>query len=218
MSKRAHSKAGPREVKEFEEEVLQIDRVTRVVKGGRRLRFRATVIIGNRKGKVGVGVGKSEEVVGAIQKAVADAKKSLITVTMDGTTVPHEVKVKYKSAKILIMPASDGTGLIAGGPIRKIVELSGIKNILSKSFGTTNKIACARATIIALGQMKKTRFTKKEVIAAPKATIMPKQEVTGSAAVGQRKEPAPKATPVAAPRAQAPVAHKPEPKIEESNK
>jgi len=161
MSKNPHSRGRPqKEVKEFEEEVLQIDRVTRVVKGGRRLRFRATVIIGNRKGKVGVGVGKSEEVVGAIQKAVADAKKNLATIIVDGTTIPHETKVKYKSARIILIPASEGTGIIAGGPIRKVVELSGIRNILSKSLGTTNKISCARATLLALAEMQKTPFTK----------------------------------------------------------
>jgi len=162
MSKNPHSKARPqKEVKEFEEDVLQIDRVTRVVKGGRRLRFRATVIIGNRKGKVGVGVGKSEEVVGAIQKAVADAKKNLITVDLDGTTIPHQVKHKYKSARIILIPASEGTGIIAGGPIRKVVGLAGIQNLLSKSYGSTNKISCARATTEALDSLQKTPFSKR---------------------------------------------------------
>lgn len=108
-----------REPKEFEEEVIKIDRVTRVVKGGRRLRFRATVVIGNKKGKVGVGIGKSTEVTGAIQKAIAKAKKSLITVPMVGQTIPHRVKVKYKSAHLLLMPACPGTGIIAGGATAK---------------------------------------------------------------------------------------------------
>ena len=123
----------PREQKEFQEAVLQIDRVTRVVKGGRRLRFRATVCVGNLKGKVGVGIGKSTEVTGAIQKAVSSAKKDMITVNMDGTTVPHDIQVKYKSAKIRIIPASKGTGLIAGGAIRKVLELAGFKDVLTKS-------------------------------------------------------------------------------------
>jgi small subunit ribosomal protein S5 len=161
MSKKPHSRNHQKEVKEFDEEVLQIDRVTRVVKGGRRLRFRATVIIGNRKGKVGVGVGKSEEVVGAIQKAVADAKKNLATIIVDKTTIPHATKVKYKSARIILIPASEGTGIIAGGPVRKVVELAGIRNILSKSLGTTNKISCARATLLALAGMERTPFTGK---------------------------------------------------------
>jgi small subunit ribosomal protein S5 len=169
-----HSKHGPsREAKEFEEEVLQIDRVTRVVKGGRRLRFRATVIIGDRKGRVGVGVGKSEEVVGAIKKAISDAKKNLITVKLDGKTIPHEVKIKYKSAQILLLPASPGTGIIAGGAIRKIIDLVGISDLLSKSFGTTNKISCSRATILALKSLRETPFTQKATYSEKKA---PKSE------------------------------------------
>jgi small subunit ribosomal protein S5 len=174
MAKKPFQNKGRRkEPKEFEEEVLQIDRVTRVVKGGRRLRFRATVIIGDRKNRVGVGVGKSEEVVGAIQKGIADAKKNLINVTLDGNTIPHEVKIKYKSAKILLLPAAPGTGIIAGGAVRKIVELSGIKDILSKSYGTTNKISCSRATIKALESLRETPFMKKKT--APKKPETPKK-------------------------------------------
>lgn len=144
-----------KEPTEFEEEVLQIDRVTRVVKGGRRLRFRATVIVGNKNGRVGMGIGKSNEVVGAIKKAIHQAKKSLLTVPLVHSTIPHEVKLKYKSAKIMIMPASLGTGIIAGGAIRKIAELSGIKNILSKIFGTRNRITNAYAMMLALRNLKK---------------------------------------------------------------
>ena len=150
MSKKPHSRNHQKEVKEFDEEVLQIDRVTRVVKGGRRLRFRATVIIGNRKGKVGVGVGKSEEVVGAIQKAVADAKKNLATIIVDKTTIPHATKVKYKSARIILIPASEGTGIIAGGALRVVLEHAGIRNVLSKRYGTTNKLVNAQCTMKAL--------------------------------------------------------------------
>lgn len=186
--------SGPREVKEYEEEVLQIDRVTRVVKGGRRMRFRATVILGNRKGKVGVGVGKSEEVIGAIGKAVSDAKKNLINITMDGTTIPHQIQTKYKSAKVLLMPAMEGTGIIAGGPVRKIVELSGIKNIMSKSFGTTNKIACARATIEALKSLRETPFSirnkNRAAQAKPAAAVVP----------AATTKPAPVTKPVQAPK------------------
>ncbi|MBT3704569.1 30S ribosomal protein S5 [Candidatus Peregrinibacteria bacterium] len=177
MAKKPHSKRRPeREAKEFEEGVLQIDRVTRVVKGGRRLRFRATVIIGDRKGRVGVGVGKSEEVVGAIQKAIADAKKNLITVKLDRTTIPHEVTMRYKSAHILLLPAAEGTGIIAGGAVRKVVELSGIKDILSKSFGTTNKISCSRGTLKALENLRETPFSKKQKQAAkPEQNKKPEQ-------------------------------------------
>lgn len=194
MSKRPHSKNSPvREVKEFEEEVLELARVTRVVKGGRRMRFRATVVIGNRNGKVGVGVGKSEEVVGSIQKAISDAKKNLIVVKMDGTTIPHDIAIKYKSASILLMPAAPGTGIIAGGTIRKVVELAGIKDILSKSFGTTNKISCSRATLEALSLLKENPYMQRS--AARSAAIRAK-----SAALSPR-----------APAAPSPVAQKPKP-------
>lgn len=172
----------PREPKEFEEEVLQIDRVTRVVAGGRRLRFRATVVIGNRKGKVGVGLGKAGEVAIAIQKAIAKAKKSLITVSIVKNSIPHPVEQKFKAAIIMMKPASEGTGIIAGGAIRKILDLAGVKNVLSKRFGTTNKIANARATIMALKKLQQPRATTTAAVAkeAPKAakagTTAPKTE------------------------------------------
>lgn len=146
---------GRREPSEYEEEVLQIDRVTRVVKGGRRLRFRATVVVGNKNGKVGIGIGKSNEVVGAIQKAIRQAKKDFIMVPIKDGTIPHEVKLKFKSARLIMLPAGPGTGIIAGGAIRKIAELAGIKNLLSKMFGANNRITNAQATILALKQLKK---------------------------------------------------------------
>lgn len=152
-------RGGRREPSEYEEEVLQIDRVTRVVKGGRRLRFRATVVVGNRKGKVGIGIGKSHEVVGAIQKAITQAKKDMVVVPLKNGTIPHDVTVKFKSAKIFMMPASPGTGIIAGGAVRKIAELAGIKNMLSKMFGARNRITNAQATMIALGQLKSMKKT-----------------------------------------------------------
>ena len=148
---RAHKKP-----KEFQESVIQIDRVTRVVKGGRRLRFRATVCIGNRKGKVGIGMGKSKEVQGAIQKAVAQAKKNMITIKLDEHTVAHDVQSKFKSAKVLIKPASEGTGLIAGGAVRTVLELVGVKNVLTKSLGSNNKINTTKATIEALRMLRVT--------------------------------------------------------------
>lgn len=158
-------KAPIKETKEFEEEVIQIDRVTRVVKGGRRLRFRATVAIGNKKGKVGVGVGKSTEVTGAIQKAISKAKKNLITVPMVNSTIPHKVNVKFKSAKMIIMPACPGTGIIAGGPLRKICELAGIKDVLAKCLGNNNKLNNSKATIKAFEQLKEIPWiTKKQEV------------------------------------------------------
>lgn len=143
-----------REPGEYEEEVLQIDRVTRVVKGGRRLRFRATVIVGNKNGKVGMGIGKSTEVVGAIQKAINQAKKDMVVVPLNKGTIPHGINRKFKSAKIMIMPATPGTGIIAGGAVRKIAELAGIKNMLSKIFGSRNRITNAQCMMYALQELK----------------------------------------------------------------
>lgn len=139
---------------EYEEEVIQIDRVTRVVKGGRRLRFRATVVVGNKKGKVGLGLGKSHEVTGAIRKATAQAKKHFIRVPIINETIPHEIYLKFKSAKIFLKPASRGTGLIAGSSIRKVLELAGVKNILSKALGASNRITNSKATILALQKLR----------------------------------------------------------------
>lgn len=169
-----------REASEFEEEVIQIDRVTRVVKGGRRLRFRATVVIGNKKGKVGMGIGKSVEVQGAIKKAVAQAKKSLIEVPIVGETIPHRVQVKFKSAKMLIMPACPGTGIIAGGPLRKILELAGVKDVLSKVLGCKNRLSNSQAAIMALGELKTFPWRKQAAPVAPKqptAAPAPKTDV-----------------------------------------
>lgn len=149
-------RGGSREPSEYEEEVLQIDRVTRVVKGGRRLRFRATVVVGNKNGKVGIGIGKSHEVVGAIQKAIHQAKKDMLVVPMRNGTLPHEIFIKFKAARILMMPAAPGTGIIAGGAVRKIAELAGIKNMLSKMFGCSNRLTNAQATMIALRKLKPT--------------------------------------------------------------
>ena len=156
-------KAPIREPKEYEEEVIQIDRVTRVVKGGRRLRFRATVAIGNKKGKVGVGIGKSTEVTGAIQKAISQAKKTMITVPITGSTIPHRIKMKYKSARLLLMPACPGTGIIAGGPLRKIIELAGVKDILSKCLGSNNRVINSQATVIALSRLKELPWVTKKL-------------------------------------------------------
>lgn len=165
MGKPAHkkSRAPVKEVKEYDEEVIQIDRVTRVVKGGRRLRFRATVAIGNRKGKVGMGIGKSTEVSGAIQKAVSKAKRNLIRVPIINETIPHDITIKHKGSRIILLPASEGTGIIAGGAVRKVVELVGIKNILSKSFGTNNRLVNTQATYKALGLLRPRTVQKKPV-------------------------------------------------------
>lgn len=140
----------PKEAKEFEESILQIDRVTRVVKGGRRLRFRVSVIIGDQKGRVGFGIGKSSEVMIGIQKAVAKAKKNLIKVPIFNGTLPHSQKGEFKSSQVLLFPATEGKGIIAGGAVRKILELAGVKDVLSKVHGSRNKLNVAHATMNAL--------------------------------------------------------------------
>ncbi|EKD57541.1 MAG: ribosomal protein S5 [uncultured bacterium] len=150
-----------REPKEFDERVVQIDRVTRVVKGGRRLRFRATVVIGDKKGRVGVGVAKGSAVVLAITKAVAQAKKNMITINMHETTIPHEVETVYCGARVFLKPASPGTGVIAGGAVRAVVEAAGIKDILSKMIGSSNKINNVYATLEALKSLRERPVTKK---------------------------------------------------------
>ena len=155
MSKRpAPKKRMMKEKKEFEEEVLQVDRVTRVVKGGRRLSFRATVVIGNRKGKVGIGLGKANEVSIAIQKGVTQAKKDIVHVPIIRESIPHNIWVKFKATKLLMIPASAGTGLKAGSSTRKILELAGVKNVLSKRLGSGNRINLAKATIKGLKMLR----------------------------------------------------------------
>lgn len=136
--------------KQFEEQVLHVDRVARVVKGGRRFRFRALVVVGDRKNRVGVGSSKGADVTTAVTKATDVAKKHLITVPKYSDTLPHEAEVKVSGARILIKPAAPGTGLIAGGVIRTILEMAGVHNALSKSFGSSNKTNIAYATIAAL--------------------------------------------------------------------
>ncbi len=139
--------------KEFEEAVINIDRVSRVVKGGRRFRFKALVVVGNRKNKVGVGVSKGADVQSAIAKATDVAKKNMITFPLQGDTIPHEVETKVSGAHVLIKPAAPGTGIIAGGVVRAVVDVTGIRNMLSKSLGSTNKVNIAYATIEALRQL-----------------------------------------------------------------
>ncbi len=143
-----------KEVKEFDEAVVEVSRVTRVVKGGRRMRFRATVVIGNKKGTVGYGIGKALEVQQAIQKAVAKARKRLIRVPIYKGTIPHQLQVKFKSSVVFMKPASEGTGLIAGGSVRQMLELAGVKNVLSKSLGSTNRVNTAKATYAALTRLR----------------------------------------------------------------
>lgn len=140
--------------KEFKEELLAIDRVTRVTTGGRQLRFRAVMVIGDGKGRVALGTGKSWEVVDAIAKAVSNAKKNLTNVTIVDGTVPYNIESKFKAAKIMLHPASKGTGIIAGGATRKVLTVAGYSDVLAKRYGSTNLINNARATINALSSFK----------------------------------------------------------------
>lgn len=140
--------------KEFKEELLAIDRVTRVTTGGRQLRFRAVMVIGDGKGRVALGTGKSWEVVDAIAKAVSNAKKNLTNVTIVDGTVPYNIENKFKAAKIMLHPASKGTGIIAGGATRKVLTVAGYTDVLAKRYGSTNLINNARATINALSSFK----------------------------------------------------------------
>jgi small subunit ribosomal protein S5 len=149
-SRRDNRDQKPVEEKQFDERVVSIDRVARVVKGGRRFRFRALLVIGDKKGRVGIGIAKGGDVQAAVTKAVEMAKKNLVNVPIHNGTLPHEAQAKVAGANIFIKPASPGTGLIAGGVVRTVLEVSGYSNALSKSLGSSNKINSAYATLEAL--------------------------------------------------------------------
>lgn len=153
-----------KEKSEFEERVVHISRNSKVVKGGRRFSFGALVVVGDRKGRVGYGLGKAAEVAEAIRKAGEVAKRDLRTVTMRGTTLPHEAIGKYSGAQVLVRPASEGTGIIAGGPCRAVLELAGIRDVLAKSLGSNNHLNVTKATLEALGQLR----SREEVLAIRK--------------------------------------------------
>jgi small subunit ribosomal protein S5 len=138
----------------LQERIVQINRVAKVVKGGRRFSFSAVVVVGDGNGVVGAGLGKAGEVPEAIRKGVEDAKKNLIRIPMNGATIPHMVEHRFNAARVLLRPASPGTGVIAGGPIRAVMEAAGVHDILSKSMGSTNQINVVAATMAALGELQ----------------------------------------------------------------
>jgi small subunit ribosomal protein S5 len=142
------------EEKEFEEKVIQVNRVAKKTKGGNRISFSVLTVVGDKKGRVGVGLGKALDVSGAVKKGINRAKKHLITVPMKGTTIPHVVKIKRGAAEVLLKPAPPGTGIIAGGPVRVVVEVAGIRDIVAKILGSDNKASNVYATIEALKKLK----------------------------------------------------------------
>ena len=135
------------QVSEFKEKLVAVNRVTKVVKGGRNFRFAALVVVGDEKGRVGAGIGKAAEISEAIRKGVEDAKKHLITVPLVGTSIPHGAVGLFGTGKVVLMPAPEGTGVIAGGAARAVLELAGVRDIRTKSYGTNNRINMVRATL-----------------------------------------------------------------------
>ncbi len=157
------------------DKLVYINRVAKVIKGGKRLSFSALVVSGDGAGHVGVGLGKSKEVPVAISKAGAHAKKNLIKVLLVNATIPHEIKAKYGAAEIFLKPAAPGTGVIAGSSARAVLQAAGVRDILSKSMGSSNRINVARATILALSQLRMPR----EAVAKRKGSAKPEESVTG---------------------------------------
>ena len=142
------------QVSEFKEKLVAVNRVSKTVKGGRNMRFSALMVVGDENGRVGCGMGKAVEIPEAIRKGLDDAKKSMITFPLNGTTIPHEVVGVFGTGKVKMLPAPEGTGVIAGGPVRAVLEAVGIKNIVTKSIGSNNKINMVRATLAGLSQLR----------------------------------------------------------------
>ncbi len=155
------NRRGQREQREFEQKILDLARVTRVTKGGKRMRFRTCLIIGDRKGRVGMGVAKGADVAASVEKAFRQAKKNIVSVPLVDGTIPNEVFVKFGAAKIILKPAPKGTGLKSGGPVRMVLELAGVPNAVSKILGTNNKINNAKATFKALRSLRSADAVKK---------------------------------------------------------
>lgn len=181
-----------REEKEFEQRIVDLARVTRVTSGGKRMRFRATLAIGDQRGRVGMGVAKGADVTIAVNKAYNQAKKKLIRVAIVNETIPHQVNIKYKSAHILLKPAPKGTGIKVGGPLRIVSELAGITNIRGKLLGSNNKINNLKAALIALQSFKKSakqerETANKESVAQAENLNIPEKKVEGKEEAGKTK-------------------------------
>jgi small subunit ribosomal protein S5 len=209
------------ETRELKERVVEINRVAKVVKGGRRFSFTALVVVGDEVDRVGVGYGKAREVPLAITKAVEDAKKNMFTVPKHGSTITHEVLGRFDAARVLLRPASEGTGVIAGGGVRAVLELGGVRNVLAKSLGTTNPINMAKATVVALRELRRpedvARIRGKQISEVlPLPRIKTAQQLEAAAAAATAAAPAVVETPVEAapkPKKRAPAKPK-EPKVE----
>lgn len=152
---------GGRQPSEFDQHVVEIKRVTRVVAGGKRMRFRALVVVGDRKGKVGMGLKKGRDVQESVAKAVNQAKKSMFMVPLVRDTIPHDINVKYKASRLIMRPAKPGTGVVAGGAVRHVFDLAGIKNVMTKMVGSSNKVNNISAVFMALQRLKVKERTRK---------------------------------------------------------